>query len=211
MSEDQAHAAPKEVSVATMPCDRGAVFLDRDGTIIRDMQFRCNPTDIELMPRAVDGLRRLQDAGYRLIVVTNQSSVARGMATEADVRVIHTKLDQLLRDQGVQVSGYYYCPHHPEGRIPAYAISCDCRKPKPGMLLEAARRVDIDLRLSWMVGDIWSDVAAGQAAGCGTVLVPYLPNAREECLNPPTFVAIDVLDAARLILGEDVTGHDAGG
>jgi D-glycero-D-manno-heptose 1,7-bisphosphate phosphatase len=202
-------ALTEEVNVARVLHDHRAVFLDRDGTIIHDMKYRYEPEGVQLMLHAVEGLRRLQSAGYRLIIVTNQSAVARGLATEADVRTIHNRLDVLLRDRGIEVSGYYYCPHHPEGDVPEYAVSCDCRKPRPGMLLEAARQADIDLRRSWMLGDIWSDIAAGQAAGCSTVLIPYLPNAREECLEPPTFVAGDLLEAAKLILMEDGTGDDS--
>jgi D-glycero-D-manno-heptose 1,7-bisphosphate phosphatase len=136
---------------------RRAIFLDRDGTIIRDAHFLARPDQIELMPGAVEGLRALSGAGFRLIVVSNQSGIARGYFKVEDLQAVERALDALLRREGVIIDAWYYCPHLDEG--------CDCRKPRPGMLLRAARDLGVDLGASYMVGDGERDVEAGRAAG----------------------------------------------
>jgi D-glycero-D-manno-heptose 1,7-bisphosphate phosphatase len=148
-----------------------AVFLDKDGTLIVDVPYNVDPRHIQLYPDAGAALRQLQDAGYRLIVVSNQAGVALGYFTESALAgVWHTLSDQLAR-YGVTIDGFYYCPHHPDGTIPAYAHPCSCRKPAPGLLQQAARERGIDLKQSWMVGDILNDVEAGNRAGCQSILV----------------------------------------
>ncbi len=152
-----------------------AVFLDRDGTINRYAGFVRAPEQLELLPHAAEGIRAINEAGYLAIVVTNQPVIARGEVTEPGLREIHNKMETLLGEQGAYVNDIYYCPHHPdkgfEGEIPELKIECDCRKPKPGMLLQAARDYNIDLKESWMVGDSENDILAGKAAGCKTALI----------------------------------------
>ncbi len=143
-----------------------AVFLDRDGVVIRDVDLLTRPEQVELFPETPAALRDLQAAGYRLVVVTNQSVVARGMCTEAEVGVVHDHIAARLRAEGVSIAGFYFCPHHPHANLPQYRVLCDCRKPRPGLLLQAARDLDLDLAASCLVGDKISDVAAGQRAGC---------------------------------------------
>lgn len=152
-----------------------AVFLDRDGTINRYVGFLRDIDDFELLPGAADAIRQINASGYLAIVVTNQPVIARGEVTYAQLRQIHNKMETLLGTQGAYVDGIYFCPHHPhkgyEGEIPELKIECDCRKPKPGMLLKAAEDFNIDLKASWMIGDRESDVKAGLAAGCQTALI----------------------------------------
>lgn len=189
-----------------------AVFLDRDGTIIEDQQYAFDPLRIRFTPFTPEGLRRLSEAGYRLVVVTNQSGVARGYFGEEAVRAMHDHLRQTLRAQGVQIDAFYYCPHHPEGAVAEYAVECECRKPRPGLILKAGRDLGLDLERSWLVGDILDDVAAGQGAGCQTVLLTTDEAAfrddgaideRQPPRIRPTAKASDLLEAARLILGQE--------
>jgi D-glycero-D-manno-heptose 1,7-bisphosphate phosphatase len=148
-----------------------AVFLDRDNTIIADMEFSTDSSKLRPLPGALEALRRLQDAGYLLVIVTNQSGVARGRFSEEALRGLHEHLLRRLEQGGVRFVGIYYCPHYAEGKVAEYSIACDCRKPKPGMLLRAVRELGVDLKQSWMVGDRPADVGAGRAAGCRTLRV----------------------------------------
>lgn len=152
-----------------------AVFLDRDGTINRYVGFLRNIDDFELLPGAAEAIKQINAAGYLAIVITNQPVIARGEITFAQLQEIHKKMETLLGAEGAYVDGIYFCPHHPhkgyEGEIPALKISCECRKPKPGMLIKAAEDFHIDLDASWMIGDSENDVKAGNAAGCRTALI----------------------------------------
>ena len=150
---------------------RPAVFLDRDGTIIREVGYLRSPTQMRLLPRAAEAIKRLSQAGYAVIVVTNQSAIARGMLREHDLEAIHVALRRRLARRGAHLDATYYCPHHPEAVLPEYRRSCRCRKPAPGMLLRAARQLGLDLKRSFAVGDGERDLAAGIRAGCGAVLV----------------------------------------
>jgi histidinol-phosphate phosphatase family protein len=147
-----------------------AVFLDRDGTINRHVGFLRNIDDFELLPGAADMIRRINKSGYLAIVVTNQPVIARGEVSWEELSEIHNKMETLLGQQGAYVDDIFVCPHHPDkgfaGERAEYKINCSCRKPKPGMLLQAAQKYNVDLRLSWMVGDSKSDMEAGRAAGC---------------------------------------------
>jgi D-glycero-D-manno-heptose 1,7-bisphosphate phosphatase len=179
-----------------------AVFLDKDGTLIEDVPYNVDPALIRLAAGAAEGLRLLHAAGFELFVVTNQSGVARGYFPESALYTVEGRLRALLADCGVPLRGFYYCPHHPEGTVPAYAVTCDCRKPAPGLLLKAARENDIVLEQSWMVGDILHDVEAGRRAGCRTVL---LDNGHETEWQPgparlPHHIAADLNQAARVIV-----------
>ena len=152
-----------------MGSGRPAVFLDRDGTIIREYGHFWEPALIELIGGAADAIRRLKAAGYLAIVTTNQSGIARGIFDERQFWMGEHKMEELLAAEGLKLDAVYFCPHHPtEGDTP-YRMECDCRKPKPGMILRAAREYGIDLRRSYMVGDSDVDVGAGNAAGVRTV------------------------------------------
>ena len=148
-----------------------AVFLDRDNTVIVDMEFSTDLAGLRPLPGALRALRRLQEAGYLLIVVTNQSGVARGRFSEERLRGFHEHFLRRFERSGVRLAGIYYCPHYAEGEVPEYSIACDCRKPQPGLLLRAARELGVDLKRSWMVGDRPADIGAGRAAGCRTIRV----------------------------------------
>ncbi len=152
-----------------------AVFLDRDGTINRYVGFLRDIDDFELLPGAAEAIREINRAGHLAIVVTNQPVIARGEVTRAQLDEIHNKMETLLGEQGAYLDAIYYCPHHPDkgfaGEVPELKIDCDCRKPKPGMLLRAAQDLNIDLKQSWMVGDGENDIRAGQAAGCRCVRI----------------------------------------
>ncbi len=152
-----------------------AVFLDRDGTINKHVGFLKDPEDFELLPGAADAILRINRSGRLAIVVTNQPVIARGEVTWEELAAIHNKMETLLGNEGAYLDGLYLCPHHPHkgfvGEIPELKFDCDCRKPKPGMLLAAARDLNIDLKGSWMIGDRESDVQAGRNAGCRTALI----------------------------------------
>ena len=152
-----------------------AVFLDRDGTINRYAGYLTNPEDFELLPGVAEAIRKINLSGYLAIVVTNQPSIARGELTFEGLDEIHRKMETLLGQQGAYVDHIYFCPHHPDkgfpGEVPSLKIDCSCRKPKPGMLLQAAEDFNIDLTSSWMAGDDERDMGAGKNAGCHTVLI----------------------------------------
>lgn len=150
-----------------------AIFLDRDGTINKYVGFLRDIDDMELLPGAAEAIREINRSGYLAIVVTNQPVIARGEVTWDELDGIHRKMETLLGRGGAYVDDIFICPHHPDrgfaGERPEYKIECDCRKPKPGLLLQAAEKYNIDLAASWMIGDADSDVMAGEAAGCRTV------------------------------------------
>ena len=161
-----------------------AVFLDRDGTINKYVGFLRNIEEFELMDGVAEAIRKINESGYLAIVVTNQPVIARGEVTLEELQEIHNKMETLLGQEGAYVDGIYYCPHHPdkgfEGERPEYKMVCDCRKPKPGMLIDAAEKFNIDLSNSYMVGDGKNDVEAGRAAGCISVI---LGNEDCDCSN----------------------------
>lgn len=152
-----------------------AVFLDRDGTVNSYVGFLKDIDTFALLPGVAEAVKKINDSGYLAILATNQPVIARGEVTTQMLRRIHDKMETLLGEHGAYLDGIYYCPHHPHkgyaGEISELKIDCDCRKPKPGMLLRAREDFRIDLKNSWMVGDSQSDIAAGNAAGCGTALI----------------------------------------
>ena len=188
-----------------------AVFLDKDGTLIENRPYDVEPSRMVFMTGAVAGLRALHRHGYRLIVISNQPGVAHGYFPEPALTQVRRHLSELLRDAGVMLSGFYYCPHHPAGRVASYAVSCGCRKPAPGMLLRASREHGIDLAVSWFVGDILDDVEAGRRAGCRSVLIDN-GNETEWKAGPlrrPHHVAADLETAARHIIRADARAWPA--
>jgi D-glycero-D-manno-heptose 1,7-bisphosphate phosphatase len=149
-----------------------AVFLDRDGVLIRDVHLLTDPGDVVLLPGVTSALNRLRNAGFRLMVVSNQTVVARGLASEAEVGRMNALIGAMIVDSGgPALDAWYYCPHHPKATIARYLVACDCRKPRPGLLLRAAVEHGLDLGSSFMVGDRITDIIAGARAGCRTVLV----------------------------------------
>lgn len=152
-----------------------AVFLDRDGTINKYIGFLRDIDDFELIDGVASAIKAINASGYLAIVVTNQPVIARGEVSFEELQEIHNKMETLLGEQGAYVDAIYYCPHHPhkgyEGERSELKIECDCRKPKPGMLLQAAKDFNIDLEHSWMIGDGENDIAAGKNAGCHTALI----------------------------------------
>lgn len=184
---------------------RPAVFLDRDDTLIEDRGYIGNPDDVRLVPGAAEAVRRLSEAGYLVVVVSNQSGIARGLFDEDDLAAVHSRFEALLRESGAALDAAYYCPYldGDAAKVEEYRRNSELRKPKPGMLLKAADDLDIDLARSWMVGDSDRDVEAGRCAGCRTVLVRKADE-RSNGTSEATHVAATVLDAAR-ILERDMT------
>jgi D-glycero-D-manno-heptose 1,7-bisphosphate phosphatase len=158
---------------------RPAVFFDRDNTLIASDGYLGDPSKVALAPGAAETVARLRALGFRIVVVSNQSGVARGMFSEDDVRAVNERMNQLLLQVNPRalIDRHEFCPHHPEATVEEYRQDCDCRKAKPGMLLRAAATMNLDLHRSWMIGDAPRDIAAGKSAGCRTVLVqqPDLP------------------------------------
>jgi D-glycero-D-manno-heptose 1,7-bisphosphate phosphatase len=149
-----------------------AVFLDRDGVLIEDVHLLLRSEQIRILPGVPEALRRLKKAGYRLVVVSNQTVVARGLMTEASVKELHDEVLRCLIDVGAPpLDAFYFCPHHPNATDFAYRTNCHCRKPSPGLLLAASREMTINLDKSFMVGDRITDISAGSRAGCRTILV----------------------------------------
>jgi D-glycero-D-manno-heptose 1,7-bisphosphate phosphatase len=181
------------------PASRRAVLLDRDGTITRDRGFTHRTSDLELLPGAAAGLAQMARQGFRLFVVTNQSGVARGYFSEADVQAFHDALAERLRRQGVEIEGFYFCPFHPTEGRGVYRQESSLRKPADGMLRRCAIEHDLDLGQCVAIGDRQTDIAAGQAAGCRTVLVKTgLAGGDSYPLTAPSdYVADDLLAAAR--------------
>jgi len=149
-----------------------AIILDRDGTLCRDAVYLSRFEDFEPLPAVDAALRLLQDEGYLLFVATNQSGVARGMFPLSTVEALNAQIGEYFLERGVLIEDFAVCPHHPEGTVPEYTRSCECRKPKPGMLLDLARKHGLDLSRSYMVGDMARDAEAGLAAGARAVLIP---------------------------------------
>lgn len=163
------------ISAKNLKNKQKAIFLDRDGTINKYVGFLRNINDFELIDGVAEAIRKINESGYLAVVVTNQPVIARGEVSFEELEEIHNKMETLLGKEGAYLDAIYYCPHHPhkgyEGERPELKIDCDCRKPKPGMLLKAAADFNIDLSRSWMVGDGENDIQAGINAGCKTVLL----------------------------------------
>lgn len=187
--------------MAVIPGGR-AVFLDKDGTLIENVPYNIDPSRIRFTARAIDGLRLLADQGFRLFVVSNQPGVALGRFSEEALDAVERHIRDELREHGIGLEGFYYCPHLPHGAIPRYAIACRCRKPGSELLERAARDHGIALPRSWMVGDILDDIEAGRRAHCRTILIDN-GNETEWDLSgerQPEALAEDLLSAARIIL-----------
>jgi len=171
-----------------------AVFLDRDGTLIEEAGYLDRLERMVFFPYTVDAVRVLNQAGFTVVVITNQAGIARGIVREGFVGEAHAHISRRLEGGGAKIDAFYYCPHYPEGTVEPYGIACDCRKPQPGLLRRAARDLDLDLARSFVVGDRWHDVAAGQAVGARTVLVRTGLGSREEAAPEPGTIPEAVLD-----------------
>src|SRR2546422_1086690 len=147
------------------------VFLDRDGTVCEEVGYVNHLSRCRLLPRSAEAIRLLNEAALPVAIVTNQAGVARGYFTEEMIQAVNERVRSLLGERGARVNGIYYCPHHPSAGEPPYRAECECRKPKPGLLLRAAREIGIDLPRSFLVGDSSRDIEAGQRAGVTPVLV----------------------------------------
>lgn len=182
-----------------------AIFLDRDDTLIEDPGYISDPDQVKLLDGAAEALIELKALGYKLVVVTNQSAVARGIVTEKVLAEIHERLRQLLAEKNAPLDEIYYCPFHPEGVVPKYRKESNYRKPKPGMLLEAADDLNIDLGESWCIGNSSSDVEAGSRAGCKTVLIDKPSHQREAGSQAPPegarpdYRAVNIKEAVNII------------
>jgi D-glycero-D-manno-heptose 1,7-bisphosphate phosphatase len=154
-----------------MSSGRPAVFLDRDGTLSEERGFIDRLDLFELFPWTADAVRLLNRAGFVVVVITNQSAIGRGIIDESFLDTVHGEVDRHLALSGARIDRYYFCPHHPEAALAEYRMVCECRKPKPGMIDQAVRELDLDPARSFMVGDRLIDVACGQAAGVRSILV----------------------------------------
>jgi D-glycero-D-manno-heptose 1,7-bisphosphate phosphatase len=181
-----------------------AVFFDRDGTLIHDRDYLSDPRGVKLLPGAARAVRLLKDAGYRVFVISNQSGVARGYFTLADARRVETRFKRLLAAKGARLDGYFFCPHHPKGTVKKFRRKCACRKPAPGMVREAAGRLPIAAKGSFVVGDKTDDVLLAARAGLKAgilVLTGYGRKSRRSLKSAwKTPVVANALAAARLIL-----------
>lgn len=178
-----------------------AVFLDRDDTLIQDPGYISHPDQVHLLPGAAAALMQLKKMGYQLILVTNQSAIARGIISEERLEQIHNRLKTLLGEEGVALDAIYYCPYHPDGVIPKFRKESDLRKPNPGMLLKAANEMNINLNHSWIIGDSYRDVAAGMRAGCKTILIDSASKApmRKPSDPVPDHKAVNIRSAVNIV------------
>lgn len=190
---------------------RTAVFMDKDGTLIEDLPYNVAPDRVRFAPTASEAVRMLGAAGLPLVVVTNQSGVARGYFSEADLESLADHLRREIEQLGGSLAGFYACPHLPDGVVEAYARECDCRKPSPGLIRQAALDLGVATADSWFIGDTWMDIAAGKAAGCRTILVG--PEARDRSTHPPGVVpdhaVAHLVDAARVVVDEQARSQPA--
>lgn len=186
----------------TEPRIARAVFLDKDGTLIHDVPYNVDPERVALLPGVGSALRRLQDAGYLLFVVSNQPGVALGRFPSGALRMVEARLDELLAPFGVVITAYAWCTHLPASVRSASALACTCRKPRPGLLLDTAATHGVALDRSWMIGDILDDVEAGMRAGCRTILVDRGNETRWRAgrLRTPHAIVYQFADAAALVL-----------
>ncbi len=186
-----------------------AVFLDRDGTVNEEVGYLRDLGELRLIPGAGAAIRRLNEADFKVVLVTNQSGVARGYFSEALVHEAHERLGEMLRSEGARIDAVYYCPHHPSAGNSRYTVNCDCRKPKTGLIDRAVKDLVIDVEHAYMVGDKWSDVELAQRAGVRAVLVrsgfaPDDPgNKRPEHVGDPDYIAHDLAEAAEWIIGSE--------
>jgi D-glycero-D-manno-heptose 1,7-bisphosphate phosphatase len=195
---------------------RRAVFIDRDGTISEEVGYINHASRFRLFPYTADAIKLLNENGWLAIVTTNQAGVARGYFSEDMVQTVHQRMTSELEKEGARLDAIYYCAHHPSVGEPPYRLDCDCRKPKPGLITRAATDLDVDLAASWMVGDRYSDVELARNAGVKAMLVlsgygrGEWEHQRQSWTTQPDLVAEDLLEAARLVVANDLGGESGG-
>ncbi len=195
----------RKLSIANLVMKPRAVFLDRDGTIIthRDNirpRGLKNIRFLRFLPGTVDAIKTLNHLGFIVVVVTNQPIVARGLATEKEIDKIHAVLVKRLNKKGAKIDAIYFCPHHPEATLPKYRVKCRCRKPNIGMIMMAAKKFNINLKKSFMVGDMTFDIAAGNKAGVKTILVKTGYGGKDgKYEGKPDFVVKNLKEAAQIV------------
>ncbi len=177
-----------------------AVFLDRDGVITQDPPHYAHRLDqLALIDGSGSAIKILNEENFKVIIITNQSGVAKGLYNENDIEIFNQAMIEQLKQFNAHIDAIYYCPHHPEAEVQQYHIDCDCRKPKPGMLIDGGKKFNIDFKHSFLVGDKWSDIEAGRSVGCKTILVKtghgLLEYENKQC--PVDYVAADLLDAVQ--------------
>lgn len=187
-----------------------AIFFDRDNTLILNDGYLGDPSGVRLAPGAADAIARSKDHGYRVVTVSNQSGIARGLYSEDSVRAVNARMDELLRQSNPRaiIDRHEFCPFHPEGTVARYRLESDLRKPKPGMILKAARDLALDLCRSWLVGDAARDIEAGKAAGCRTILIRWpdvdpSPAAQVEPSIAPDAMVRSLAEAMDVILSQN--------
>ena len=148
-----------------------AIFLDRDGTLIEEVGHLSRIEDLRIYPEALEAVRKINQSGALTLVITNQSAIARGFLNEEELGDVHASLQEDFRREGARIDGFYYCPHHPAAGAGTYTQECNCRKPQPGMLIRAARELQLEMATSYMIGDRLGDVEAGHRAGCRSLLI----------------------------------------
>jgi D-glycero-D-manno-heptose 1,7-bisphosphate phosphatase len=191
---------------------RPAIFMDRDGTICEEVGYVNHLSRSRLLPSSAEAIRLANDAGFLVVVATNQSGVARGLFDEALVQAVNRQMVARAQEAGARIDAVYFCPHHPREGTPPFRRDCECRKPRPGMLLQAAREHDIDLPTSWMIGDSLVDLEAAAAAGTSAVhvLTGYgrglVEHHAARFRVAPAHTAEDLLAAVRFIVGAGVRG-----
>jgi D-glycero-D-manno-heptose 1,7-bisphosphate phosphatase len=187
---------------------RPAVFIDRDGTLTEEVGYVNHPSRLRLLPRSAEAIRRLNRAGIAAVVATNQAGIARGYFSEDVMHAVHERLVEQLKHAGAHLDGLYVCPHHPTEGVAPFRADCDCRKPKPGLLVRAARDLDLDLSGSIMVGDKASDLSVAGPVGARAILVltgygrGEWEYRRAHFVVTPDHVATDLLDAVEWVMAE---------
>jgi D,D-heptose 1,7-bisphosphate phosphatase len=187
-----------------------AVFLDRDGTINEEVGYLDTIDKLELFPNTAEAIKTINESGMKAVVITNQSGIARGYFSEEFVETVHTRIQRILKAKGAFIDAFYYCPHHPEG-VGTYQQSCACRKPEAGLLIAAARDMDIDLTRSYVVGDMVKDIQVASKVGAKGLLVKtgygentirkdFTVGSAETCR--PYYIAEDILDAVNWIMND---------
>ncbi len=185
-----------------------AVFLDRDGTINRDVGYLSNPDQLELIPGSAEAIRILNSAEFSVVIISNQAGIAKGLIQEGQLPEIQKVLLAMLQNEDAKVDGFYYCPHHPEGSVKKFSCSCQCRKPAPGLLLKASEEMDIDLSRSYVVGDKMSDVQLAHNVGAVGIMVLTGHGRKEQrgyppTIKPPDYTCNDLYDAVRCIIKKE--------
>lgn len=178
-----------------------AIFLDKDGTLIKNMPFNIDPEKIRFYCDVPKALQLFKQRDFKIVIVSNQPGVAYGYFKEKDLKKVKEVLQEMLELYEIKIDGFYYCPHHIKGKVAVYTRDCSCRKPKPGMIIQAASDLNIDISRSWMIGDILNDIEAGNRAGCKTILIDN-GNETEWIVTPeriPTYTVKKMKEAAKII------------